>query len=124
MKNEFELIYGRKLPFTPNVKDRVTIDETQSRVNELMGVSDMDVVRQLSKMSPDESVENFDESILLVARMMGISNADIQRYGYGKEPSSEPETDAADQVTLAADVVQVAKLMDVDVEDIRKYGVE
>ena len=78
---EFELVYGKNLPFTPNVVDRVTIDETQSRVNELMGVSDMDVVREISKMPSDESVENIDESILLVAEMMGLSAADIQRWG-------------------------------------------
>jgi len=124
MKNEFELVYGRKLPFTPNVKDRVTIDETQSRVNELMGVSDMDVVKEISKMPPDESMKGIDEEDLLqVAGMMGLSAADIQRWGY-KEPFSEPETDAVDQVILAEDVVQVAKLMDVDLEDVRKYGVK
>ena len=38
MKEEYKLVYGRNLPFKPNVVDRITINETQSRVNELMGV--------------------------------------------------------------------------------------
>ena len=118
---EFKLVYGRNLPFTPNVVDRITIDETQSRVNELMGVPDMDVVSYLSKRSPDESMEGIDEYILQVAGMMGLSEADIERHGY-RDPSSEKETDVVDQVTINEDISQVAELMGVDVEDIITYG--
>jgi len=122
MKKEFELVYGRNLPFTPNVVDRITIDETQSRVNELMGVSDMDVVRQLSKRSLDESAEGIDELILQVAGMMGLDETDLERHGYKKEPSSEIKTDVVDQVTIDEDISQVAELMGVDPEDIKKFG--
>lgn len=121
MKKEFELVFGSRLLFTPNVAGPVTINEAQSRVNELMGVSDMDVVKEISKMSPDQSMEGIDEDILQVAGMMGLSEADIERYGY-KEPSSETKTDVVDQVTIDEDISQVAELMGVDVEDIRKYG--
>ena len=122
MKEEYNLVYGRKLPFKPNVVDRITIDETQSRVNELMGVSDMDVVRQLSKRSPDKSAEGIDEYILQVAGMMGLNETDLERYGYKKEPSSEIKTDVVDQVTIDETVLPVAEMMGVDVEDIKKYG--
>ena len=122
MKKEFELVFGSHLPFKPNVADRITIDETQSRVNELMGVSDMDFVREISKIYPDESAEGVDECIVQVAGMMGLSEADIESYGYKKEPSSETETDVVDQVTIDEPVSQVAEMMGVDVEDIRKYG--
>ena len=121
MKKEFKLVIGSPIPFKLNVADRITIDETQSRVNELMGVPDMDVVRHLSKRSPDESMEGIDDCILQVAGMMGLSEADIERYGH-KEPSSETETDVVDQVTIDEPVSQVAEMMGVDVEDIRKYG--
>ena len=121
MKEEYNLVYGRKLPFKPNVVDRITIDETQSRVNELMGVSDMDVVRQLSKRSPDKSAEGIDEYILQAAGMIGLSKADIERYGH-REPSSEPESDVVDQVTIDEDISQVAELMGVDPQDIEKFG--
>jgi len=119
---EFKLVYGRNLPFTPNVVDRITIDETQSRVNELMGVSDMDVVRHLSKRSPDKPAEGIDECILQVAGMFGLSEADIETYGYKKEPSSKTETDVVDQVTIDEDISQVAELMGISVQDIITYG--
>ena len=118
---EFELVIGRNLPFKPNMADRITISDTQSRVNELMGISDMDFVTMKSKISPDESVEGDDGSILQVAKMMGLSAADIRRYGH-KEPFSESETDSMNQVTVDEAVLQVSKMMGVNVEDIRKYG--
>ena len=119
---EYELVFGSNLSFTPNVVGPVTISETQIRVNKLMGVSDLEVVRQLSKRSPDESMEGIDEYILQVARMMGLSETDIERYGYKKEPSSETKTDIVDQVTINEDISQVAELMGVDPQDIEKFG--
>ena len=120
MKEEYELVFGSNLSFTPNIAGPITINETQSRVNELMGVSDLDVVRQLSKRSPDESM-GIDECILQVAGMVGISEADLERYGH-REPSSEPESDVVDQVTIDEDISQVAELMGVDPQDIEKFG--
>ncbi|HUV59814.1 MAG TPA: hypothetical protein VMW09_06845 [Desulfatiglandales bacterium] len=122
MKEEYELVFGSNLSFTPNVVGPITIDETQRRVNELMGVSDMDVVRQLSKRSLDESMEGIDEDILQVAGMMGLDETDLERYGYKKEPSSEIKTDVVDQVTIDEDISQVAELMGVDPLDIEKFG--
>jgi len=121
MKKEFKLVFGSRLSLKPNVVDQVTIDETQSRVNELMGVSDMDFVREISKMSPDESVEDVGESILKVAEMMDLDAKDIEKYGC-KEPFSESKADVVDQVTIDETVLSVAEMMSVDVEDIRKYG--
>jgi len=120
---EFQLIVGRRLPFTPNVVDRITIDETQSRVNELMGVSDMDFIQMNSKRAPDESVEGIDESIVQVAKLMGVSLKDIRKYGY-KEPSSELEMDRIGEEGQDIDdaVLRVASQMGIDSEDIKKYG--
>lgn len=85
---EFELVWGSNLSFEPDLVDRVTIDETQERVNELMGVADMDFVRMNSKRAPDESVESIDDAVIRVAAAMGVSIEDIKKYGH-KEPSSE-----------------------------------
>ena len=123
MKEEYKLVYGRNLPFKPNVVDRITIDETQSRVNELMGVSDMDVVRHLSKRSPDKPAEGIDEYILQVAGMMGLSESDIERYGY-RVPSSESEMDLVGEERQNIDdaIIRVAGAMNVDPKDIKKFG--
>ena len=123
---KFKLVVGRPLPFEPNVVDRITIDETQSRVNELMGISDIDFVRMNSKRAPEESAEGIDDAVLRVAKQMGVSLEDVRKYGHEgyKGPSSESEmklTGKEDQDINDA-VLQAAKLMDVDPEDIKRYG--
>jgi len=121
MKEEYELIFGSNLSFKPNVVGPVTISEEQIYVNKLMGISDLDVVRQLSKRSPDKSAEGIDESILKMAEMMGLSESDIEIYGY-RDPSSEKEADVVNQVTIDEDISQVAELMGISVQDIITYG--
>lgn len=120
---EFELVWGRDLYFEPDSVDRITIDETQDRVNELMGVSDMDFVKMNSNKSPDEPVEGIDEYLLQAAKMMDLDVEDIKKHGY-KDPSSESEMDLIGEEGQDIDdaVVRVAAAMGVSIEDIKKYG--
>lgn len=63
--------------------NQISIDETQRKVNRLMGMSDEEVLDEINgRRSLEESVEGIDETVLLVAKMMGVDVKDIKKYGY------------------------------------------
>jgi hypothetical protein len=90
------------------------IDETQRKINRLMGINDEDFIKMNGKKSLDESVEGIDESFLHIANMMELSAADIQRYG-----PKDPETG---QISEDEAFVHIANMMGLSAADIERYG--
>ena len=116
---EFELFLGKPFVglngarFTP---PSPTIDATQRRVNELMGVSDEDFLKYACKASGPDSMELTDEDRAKINQLMGVSDEDMARYSC---KSSDPDSDLIDE---ASALQKVADMMGNSLEDIKKYG--
>ena len=80
---EFELFVGK--PFVELTGTRFTpppptIDATQRRINELMGVSDEDFLKYACKAPGPDSTEATDEDRAKINQMMGVTDEDILKY--------------------------------------------
>ena len=113
---EFELFVGK--PFVEFTGTRFTppsptIDATQRRINELMGVSDEDFLKYACK-APD-STEVTDEDRAKINQMMGVTDEDILKYACKAPGPASAETTDEDRR-------KINQMMGVTDEDILKYG--
>ena len=112
---EFELFVGKPFvgltgtSFTP---PSPTIDATQRRINELMGVSDEDFLKYACKAPGSDSTEMTDEDRAKINQMLGVTDEDILQYAC-KAPAGPASADEERR--------KINELMGVTDEDIVKY---
>ena len=114
---EFELLVGRNLNFKLPAMDppSPTINATQRRINELMGISDEDFLKYACKSPGPESMEIADEDRRKINELMGVTDEDILKY-VCKAPGPE-STEIIDE-----DRRKINQMMGVTDEDILKYS--
>lgn len=115
---EFELVIGKPfVAFNPTTftPPSPTIDATQRRVNELMGVSDEDFLKYACKAPGPDSTEATDEDRAKINQMMGVSDEDILKYACKAPGPASAETTDEDRR-------KINQMMGVTDEDILKYG--
>jgi len=103
--------------------DPVKIKEVKNRANRLnREINDLLLKMKRSLSGP---VENIDEDIFRVAKIMGVALKDIKKYGLN-DSFSESEMDLIGEEGQDIDnaIMRVAGAMGVDPEDIKKYGHE
>ncbi|MBW1795568.1 MAG: hypothetical protein JRJ38_14245 [Deltaproteobacteria bacterium] len=114
---EFELVLGRDIVFTPTglTPPQPTIDATQRRINELMGVSDEDILKYACKAPGPDSAAIPDEDRRKINQMMGVSDEDFLKYACkapGPDSAAIPDEGRR----------KINELMGVTDEDILKYS--
>ena len=101
--------------------DPVKIKEVKNRANRLnRAINDVLLKMKRSLSGP---VENIDEDIFRVAKIMGVDPEDIKKFGFN-DSSSESEMDLIGEEGQDIDdaIMHVAEAMGVDPEDIKKFG--
>jgi len=101
--------------------DPVKIKEVKNRANRLN--REINDVLLKMKRSLSGPVENIDEDIFRVAKIMGVDPEDIKKYGHEGPPSeSEMDLIGEEGQDSNATIMRVAEAMGVDPEDIKKFG--
>lgn len=59
--------------------NQISIDETQRKVNRLMGMSDEEVLNEINGKRSLKESEDISEDLLQVAKMMGVDIEDIKK---------------------------------------------
>lgn len=97
-------------------ENRFAIDENQRKINRMMGVSDEEFIEHTTFSGFDVEEIHESEAVSRIAKMMGVSQEDIEKYAF-KDLDQDP-----DSLDCGGALIKVSKMLGLSEEDIKRYG--